>query len=435
VHSHHHGHDPTSRRDRRRPRKTGLRARILLALIVLPLVGATGYGLWELWPPARGANTPSMAVPGTTFPKGEVQSVRRMPCAEDPQAPAPAAGGPSTEGEPGQGQAGEGGSALVCGTASVRVAEGADSGRSVEIDVPPDVMSAGLTDEVILVRTPAQGDLPVGYSLQDLQRGTPLAVLAVAFGAVVVLIARMRGFLALLGLGFAAVVMGTFILPALLAGSDPILVGLTGSAAIMLVVLYLAHGLSARTTTALLGTFAGLGATAAIAMWSVRTSHLTGLSSDENSILQQVATQLSPRDLLLAGIMLAGLGVLNDVTITQSSAVWELHDAAPGMRAGELFSKAMRIGRDHIASTIYTIVFAYAGAALPVLLLIELYAQPLSFVLTSNDIAEEIVRTLASAIGLVLAVPLTTALAAMVAVTERRPAAQPEAGDAVPVGA
>jgi uncharacterized membrane protein len=111
--------------------------------------------------------------------------------------------------------------------------------------------------------------------------------------------------------------------------------------------------------------------------------------------------------------------VLNDVTITQASAVWELREAAPGMAPRRLYRTAMRIGRDHIASTIYTIVFAYAGVALPVLLLIDLYGQPLGTVLTSPDIAEELVRTMASAIGLVLAVPLTTAVAVAVATADR----------------
>ena len=173
--------------------------------------------------------------------------------------------------------------------------------------------------------------------------------------------------------------------------------------------------------------------TAGIAALAVRLAHLTGLSSDENSLLQSLTTQLNPRDLLTCGIILAGLGVLNDVTITQTSAVWELREAAPDLSAGRLFGTAMRIGRDHIASTIYTIVFAYAGAALPVLLLIELYQQPLASVLTSNDIAEELVRTLASAIGLVLAVPLTTALAVFVARADGRPLAR--AGLAAPAPA
>jgi uncharacterized membrane protein len=137
---------------------------------------------------------------------------------------------------------------------------------------------------------------------------------------------------------------------------------------------------------------------------------------------------MNPRELLTCAIIVAGLGVLNDVTITQSSAVWELRAAAPSIGRRELFQSGMRIGRDHIASTIYTIVFAYAGAALPVLLLLFLYERPVLEMLQTESLSEEIVRTLASAIGLVLAVPVTTAIAALTVGAARMPPA-PEPDD------
>jgi uncharacterized membrane protein len=362
--------------------------RAILAVVVGVLVASTVVGLVLLWPSGAGEDRPDFAAPGATFPKGSVADVREVPC-------------------PGSTSA-----ALRCGEATVRVDEGADAGLVVTVAVPPEVMAAGLGDRVVLVRSPAQGGIR-NWTLQDLDRARPLLLLAAVFVMVVLLVARWRGALALVGLGVAAVLMVEFMLPALIAGKNPILVALTAASAIMVVVLYLAHGLSVRTTTALLGTFAGLGLTAGIASWSVSGAHLTGVSSDDSALLRQQLSGLSPQDLLLCGIILAGLGVLNDVTITQSSAVWELCEAAPQLSRSALFSKAMRIGRDHIASTIYTIVFAYAGAALSVLMLIVLYAQPLTFTLSSNDIAEELVRTLASAIGLVLAVPITTGLAAL----------------------
>ncbi|MDQ1105461.1 YibE/F family protein [Nocardioides zeae] len=148
--------------------------------------------------------------------------------------------------------------------------------------------------------------------------------------------------------------------------------------------------------------------------------------SDENGeFLQLYADQLNFKALLSAGIIIAGLGVLNDVTITQASSVWELRSAAPEMTRREIFSRGMRIGRDHIASTIYTIVFAYAGTALGVLLLLSLYDRPIADVLSSDMLSEEVVRTLASAIGLVASVPITTAIAAA---TVAPPGAPPAAG-------
>ena len=381
-----------SRRDRaHRGRSNPARLGVLLTILVVLLMAVTVAGLVLLWPSHRQV-APPFAAAGATVHTGTVASAQPSPCASGDAS----------------------GAGSTCGVAQVLVEDGPDKGQVVSVQIPADAMSAGLTDRIRILRTPGQTGADPAYAFQDLQRGTPLLVLAALFVLAVVVVARWRGLLALAGLGYAGVVMFTFMLPALLAGSSPVLVGLTAASAIMVVALYVAHGFSARTTTALLGTMAGLAVTAVVAVCSVGGAHLTGNSSDDSNLLRQQAASLSTRDLLLCGILLAGLGVLNDVTITQSSAVWELRAAAPDLSRRALFSTAMRIGRDHIASTIYTIVFAYAGAALSVLLLIVLYAQPASFTLSSNDIAEEVVRTLASSIGLVLSVPITTALAVLV---------------------
>lgn len=380
------------------------------------MLGATVAGLLLLWPDgAKPASTLDFAAGGVTFPRGVVTRLTPSACAV----------GDSSAALPGAVPAS--GGAARCGFATVRIDGPPDAGREVTLSVPPEVAKAGAGLSVILLKTPPAEGTPATFSLYDVQRGRPLVVMAVVFAFIAVAVARLRGLLSLVGLGFAATVVVVFMLPALVAGENPLWVGLTGAAAIIFVVLYLAHGLSLRTSTALLGTFAGLALTAGIGVVAVRAVHLNGVSSEENSMLAQVAGQIDLPGLLTCGIVLAGLGVLNDVTITQASAVWELREAAPGMTPQRLYRTAMRIGRDHIASTVYTIVFAYAGAALPVLLLIELYAQPLGSVLTSADIAEELVRTLASAMGLVLAVPMTTALAVLVATAGRRRSLRAEA--------
>jgi uncharacterized membrane protein len=253
------------------------------------------------------------------------------------------------------------------------------------------------------------------YQFYDYSRRTPIVVLAIAFAVVVGLVARWRGLRALLGLGFAFAVLLWFVLPGLLAEKSPTLVSLVGSAAIMFVVLYLAHGFSARTTTALLGTLFGLALIAVLGSIAVSIARLTGLTTEETLTLNNFDPTLKFSAIVLAGVVVAGLGVLNDVTITQASAVWELHEASPAMTVVELFRRAMAIGRDHIASTVYTIVFAYAGAALPSLLLFELYQRPFWTVLTGSVVAEEVIRILVGGIALVLAVPVTTAIGAVVA--------------------
>jgi uncharacterized membrane protein len=158
---------------------------------------------------------------------------------------------------------------------------------------------------------------------------------------------------------------------------------------------------------------------------SVEVARLTGLTSEETVQLQTFDPTLNFSGLVLAGVVVAGLGVLNDVTITQASAIWQLKEVNPGLGWRQLYRRGMAVGRDHIASTVYTLVFAYTGAALPVLLLFEIYHQPFWTILTSSAVAEEVIRTLVGSIALVLAVPVTTAVGAFFAT-----AAGTEAGGA-----
>jgi uncharacterized membrane protein len=255
---------------------------------------------------------------------------------------------------------------------------------------------------------------PPSYVFVDFVRTVPVLLLAGLYAVVVVAVARWRGLRALLGLIGAYAVLATFILPGLMEGKPPLLLALVGSTVIMMGVLYFAHGVSARTSTALLGTIFGLGVTAVLAWWAMDAGNLTGVGSHDAAPLVNLGGKLSVSGIILCGLVIASLGALNDVTITQASAVWELYELAPETPTRTLFASALRIGRDHIASTVYTIAFAYAGAALPVLLLVMLYDRPLLDALTSSELVEEVVRTLVGSIGLVLAIPMTTAVAVAV---------------------
>lgn len=258
------------------------------------------------------------------------------------------------------------------------------------------------------------------YVFVDFERSIPVLVLALLYALVVVAVARWRGLRAVLGLGLGFAVVFWFMIPALLEGGPPLWIGLVGSSLIMVAVLYFAHGFSLRTTAALLGTLFGLGLTAVLAAWGTDAAALTGMGDEYAYVLTTVAPEVRLSGIVLCGLLVAGLGVLNDVTITQSSAVWELQAADPQASARTLFTAAMRIGRDHIASTVYTIAFAYAGAALPVLMVVSLYDRSMLDTLLSGELVEEIVRTLVGSIGLVLAIPATTAIAVAVAKTVQR---------------
>jgi len=273
-------------------------------------------------------------------------------------------------------------------------------------------MEAG--DEIRVIEIAPEGQ-EASYEFYDHQRGSQLGVLAIVFAVLVAAVGRWRGVFALIGIGITLVVLLSFVMPALLADKPPIAVAVAGSTVIMLAVLYLAHGISIRTTSALFGTLFGIAFTAIVGAMSTDWAHLTGIGSEDDHLLIATAPEMSLAGVVAASMVIAGLGVLNDVTVTQASAVWEMRALKPTAGRAELFGSAMRIGRDHIASSVYTIVFAYAGTAMTTLLLISAYQRPLLEVAVTEGIAQEVVRTLVGAIGLVLAVPITTAIAVWLA--------------------
>jgi uncharacterized membrane protein len=310
-----------------------------------------------------------------------------------------------------------------CDVITAEITSGNEQGALVVLEFPLDGSSTAATlrrgDDIVL--NDAGPDVPeeVRFTFADFQRRSPLLVLAAVFGIAVVALGRWRGLLALAGLAVSLGVLLAFILPALLRGSSPVAVAVTGASAIAIAVIYLAHGISDRTTVALLGTAASLVLTAVLAGLFAGATELTGLASEESISLLAFAPELDFRGLLLAGIIIGALGVLDDVTVTQVSAVGEIHRHDPTIGARDLYRAGIRVGRDHIASTVNTLILAYAAAALPLLLLFTQSGLGFGRVATSETVAVEIVQALVGSIGLVAAVPITTALAAWVVTRPR----------------
>lgn len=256
----------------------------------------------------------------------------------------------------------------------------------------------------------------------DFERSTPMLLLLLVFVTAIVVLGRWRGVGALAGLAASLVVIVAFILPALLEGSNAVAVALVASGLIAFIALFLAHGFNLATAAALLASIASLALTAVLAWLFVITSKLTGLADETVGYLGALGSDINPQGLLLAGVVIGSLGVLDDVTVTQVSAVWELKHAKPDADFTQLYSRAVRIGRDHISSTVNTLFLAYAGASLPLMLLFSEAGQSLSSVATREIVAVEVVRALVGSIGLVASVPISTALAAATLASRSRPA-------------
>lgn len=380
---HHHDHGPP-------PRVSPVVQRRLVVALV-PFVVATIAGLALLWPSGDPDAAP---LPGSATTQYGAEVVETDP-----------------GGCPAPGQA----TGFICTEVTAQLSEGPDESERFTFDhatgprgrrpEPGDLILVGKAE-------PGQGTDP--YYFLDYNRRLPLVALAIMFAIVVILLSRWHGLFSIVGVAISMLVLIFFVIPAILDGSSPLAVAIVGAAAIMFVNLYLAHGFNARTTTAILGTMISLAVTGTLAVIFVELGRFTGFGSEEASFLQLSADQINLEGLLLGGIVIGTLGVLDDVTITQASAVWELHAANRGFEFRNLYRSALRIGRDHIASTVNTLVLAYAGASLPLLILFSVSGRRLGDVLNSEIVAEEVVRTLVGSIGLVASVPITTALAAYV---------------------
>ncbi|MDE0131661.1 MAG: YibE/F family protein [bacterium] len=378
----------------------GLQA--VLVFVVAAAV-ATGLGTLALWPTEEGVTsaTESAAEIGLATERygATVQEVRDGPCSY------------SSDDNP-----------RNCRHVTAVLDEGPAVGSAIaltEFDLGFAATAPRLTvDQKIILGYEPATDF---YFYADADRRTPLAWLSALFAVFVIALGRRRGVLALVGMVGTVAVLVAFVAPSILDGNDPLLVAVVAASAIAFVSLYLIHGFNSTTTVALAGTLSALGLTLALSWAFFELSHFTGLASEEALTLPFITGGIDLASLILGGAVLGALGALDDITVTQAALVAELHYRNPGLGTRQLVASGVRVGREHIASTVNTLLLAYAGASFPLLMLLAVSDQSMVMVANSELIAVEIVRTLCGSIGLVAAVPITTLLAALVADPSPRP--------------
>ena len=372
--------------------------RVLRAVVALVAVAAaaTLVGLVALWPSGEGrrtaiANADELGL-GSERLSATVTEVLDRPCTyappDDPQD---------------------------CRSLTLLVNDGPEAGAVVtlpEINLTFDrsIPDLSIGDDVIL----GYEETTNFYFYADQDRRAPLVWLAGLFAVVVIALGRVRGLLALLAMAATLVMLVAFVAPSALDGNDPLLVAVIAASAIAFISLYLTHGFTPTTTMALAGTLGALALTLGLSWAFFELANFTGLATEEALVLPFIAENLDVSALLLGGAVIGALGALDDVTVTQVATVAELRHRRPDLSTAELMASGIRVGRDHIASTVNTLLLAYAGASMPLILLFAVSDQSLVMVANSELIAVEIVRTLCGSMGLVAAVPITTALAAAV---------------------
>jgi uncharacterized membrane protein len=300
--------------------------------------------------------------------------------------------------------------------ALVKILDGPYAGIPMQIDfgkrqVRSDEYRLAPGDQII-VSLSKSPDNTVNAYFVDFVRTTPMFWLAVVFAGSILLISRWKGMRSILAMAFSLFVIIEYIIPQILAGEDPLRVSILGSVMLLAVTLYITYGWTLKSHAAVLGMILALILTGILAGVFVFFTRLNGMG-DENSmfLLQMLDKPISLRGLFLGGLIIGALGVLDDLVMTQASAVFELHHANPHLGFRGLYNSAMRIGQDHVAATVNTLVLAYAGGSLPMFLMFTLGHGSYGYLVNFAVVAEEIVRTLVGSLGLIAAVPLTTVIA------------------------
>lgn len=311
----------------------------------------------------------------------------------------------------------------------LEILTGSRAGRAVEVDYGTQGFASSevlyRADDRVLVTQLIRPDGGEVFFITEPDRLGALLALGLLFVAAIVAVSRWKGVRSLIGMAVSLYVITQFILPMILAGRDPVLVSIIGAFGLLSVTQYLIYGWSTKTHAAIFGILLSLIITGTLASIFVEAARFTGFGAEEVGFLQAALGSINPRGLLLAGILIGAIGVLDDLTISQASAVFELARANPSYGVRELYRRAMNIGQDHIASTVNTLVLAYVGASLPLLLLFAIYPQPFGQIINREFVAEEVVRTLVGSLGLVAAVPITTLIACVLTGRRIAPTAAP----------
>ena len=304
----------------------------------------------------------------------------------------------------------------TCEKISIEIIEGDKKGEELDIIHTPESspknknLDYQKNDKVFIVETQIAGE--TNYYLEEPFRRAPLTVLAILFATIVVIIGGKKGASSLLGLVSTFLVIRLILIPLLLSGFNPILSSLIGGILILGVSVYLSHGFGKKTTIALQGTIISLLITTVLAFIYTNLAKLTGFSTDESTFLVQlIDKEINMKGILLSSLIIGSIGVLDDVTVSQVSLVFELSKANKRFDLKELFARSMKVGRDHISSMVNTLFLAYTSSALPLIMLFIAAKASLEEIINYELIAEEIVRTLVGSIGLILAVPITSYLA------------------------
>lgn len=308
---------------------------------------------------------------------------------------------------------------------TLELLDGEDKGKTIVVE---NALSDNLIfnievkegDRVLLHVEPNQeGNLD--YFITDFVRDRTLIFLGIAFLMLLVFIGRSKGIKTVISIGLTIVLIYKWLLPAVLAGQSAMMLSILIAVVVTLITILLISGFNSKSASAIVGTISGVFIAGLLALIVAKFAHLTGMSSEEASFLMYIpqGTSFNFNSLLFAGILLGALGAVMDVAMSISSSVYEIHQADPTMSRGKLFASAMNVGRDIMGTMSNTLILAYTGSTIPLLLVFLAYETPLVRLINLDIIATEIARSLAGSIGLILTIPITALVSVVLCKDEK----------------
>lgn len=250
------------------------------------------------------------------------------------------------------------------------------------------------------------------YTITNIDRINSILFFVLLFIFVIILFGGWQGFRSIISLGFSFIAIFYILLPILLKGYDPILSSFVIAGAILFLAIFFTHGFNKESGVAYGGTMIAVLLTSLLAMAAVKITNLSGFTGDESTYLNMnTGGVLDFSGLLLAAMIVGVLGVLDDIAVTQASVVTELYNTDKSLTRRQVYIKAIRVGKEHVSALVNTLILAYVGTALPLLLLIKTYKYDIQTILNMEGVSTEIIRAIVGSIGLVLTVPIVTLLA------------------------
>lgn len=300
----------------------------------------------------------------------------------------------------------------------VKILEGKYKGKGINIEYIPVKYSSNSYElrkgSRVLIKLSSEQDGRIKANIVNVSREDHLKLLGIIFLVVIIIFGGIKGILSVTSLGISGLVIVKIMIPLIVDGHNPMLVAIVSTIIIILISFILISGFTRKSFVAIIGTVGGTIIAGILAKVFTDLCSITGLASEEvNFLITYMDTVIDYRGLYLSGVLIGAIGVVMDVSMSITSVIFELKTQNPNMNFAELVGSGLKVGRDIMATMVNTLILAYVGGAMPILLVFHFMRMPLGSLVSMEILSTEIIRSLCGSIGLILTIPLTSLVASM----------------------